>query len=77
MVLDLVKNLIWCGPQKLSLSLDKDLFFPFFGDHLNLDRKTVWMKTNHTLGQNLSILFLAPKTAPPIQIPGYFTEHDL
>ena len=33
---DLVKNLIWYGPEKLGLSVDEDLFF---GDHLILAEK--------------------------------------
>ena len=34
------------------------------------------MKTNQTLGQDHLILYLASKTAPPIQIPGYTTDAD-
>ena len=65
----------WRSPkfgQKNRLNFSEDLSF-FFGDHLNLDRKTIRVRINENLGQDCLMLFPASKTAPlpPIQIPGY------
>ena len=52
----------------------------FFGDHLNLGRKTdlIWVKSNQNLGQGRLMLFPSSKTAPHLlQIPGYAPTYTL